>query len=149
MSLQTTASFLDNFDRSTVVFVTDQFHCEKLIETGSRIAKATRTTLQVVNIERPSTVANSAAIEHLYRISRKFGAEMNVFYEQDDVAGVMSRCLLELQACHAVTGVPQSENSVVQRIWRLHTAINFYTVTPEGTMSEVPLAARLPRNTAE
>ena len=142
---RTDAVFTNNYGRTTVVFVTDQFHCERLISAGRRIANATRTTLLVINIERNSIDCNSAAIEHLYQVSKENDAEMTVFYEEDDVVGVMSRCLRENNACHVVTGMPQDEDSILKKIWRLHPAINFYTVTYDNQIVSVPIVEKLGR----
>ena len=56
-------SFTDNFDRSTLVFVTDQFRCERLIAAGYALAEATRTTLVVMSVAPTGATANAAAIE--------------------------------------------------------------------------------------
>lgn len=135
-------SFTDNFTRSTLVFVTDQFQCERSISAGYALAEASRTTLVVINIADPAVAGNAAAIEHLYQVTRDYGASMSIVYADDDVTGIMSRMLIANQACHVITGVPGSPDSPAPKLWRIHPAVNYYTVSPDGTLNAVPLEAK-------
>lgn len=138
-------SFTDNFERATLVFVTDQFQCERLIAAGYRLAEATRTTLIVVSVAPTGAATNAAAIEHLYQVSREHGAAMNVVYSDEDVAGIMSRSVLQNKACHVVTGLPKDDDSVIVKLWRIHAAVNFYTVSLDGQLNAVPFESRRPQ----
>lgn len=138
-------SFIDNFDRSTLVFVTDQFRCERLISAGYELAKATRTTLVVMSVVPTGAAANAAAIERLYQVTRNHGAVMNVVYANEDVPGIMSRSILQNKACHVVTGLPKDDTSVIVKLWRIHSAVNFYTVSLDGQLNAVPFESRRPQ----
>ena len=137
-------SFTDNFDHSTLVFVTDQFRCERLIAAGYALAEATRTTLVVMSVAPIGATANAAAIEHLYQVTRDHDAVMNVVYADDDVAGIMSRAILQNKACHVVTGLPKDDSSVIVKLWRIHSAVNFYTVSLDGQLNAIPYESRCP-----
>ena len=47
-------------ERHTVVCITDQFHCEKLIHAGRLIAELSKTALAVVNVSKPDLSQNYA-----------------------------------------------------------------------------------------
>ena len=137
-------SFTDNFGRSTLVFVTDQFRCERLISAGYSLAEATRTSLIVMSVASTGAVRNAAAVEQLYQVTRDHDAVMNVVYADDDIAGIMSRAIIQHKACHVITGLPKDETSVIVKLWRIHASVNFYTVSMDGQLNAVPYESRCP-----
>lgn len=65
-----------------LVCVTQQSSCERLIEAGASIAKSHDMQLSVINVqpEKDSYSPDPQAMEHLYGVCKKFGAEMNVYF---------------------------------------------------------------------
>ena len=55
---------------TTVVCVTDQFSCERLIHVGSRIAQLAETPLVVVSSRQLSPSLNHEALDHLFSITK-------------------------------------------------------------------------------
>lgn len=133
---------VDNYSRSTIVCVTDQMSCERLIQAGKKVADATHTTFLVINVERSSLEGNSVAIEHLFSVSRAYGAQMSVYYGEDPLA-IMGECFVSSKACHVLTGMPQGEDSILHRLWRKYPSINFYTVDFQNRIESVPLAEKM------
>ena len=69
----------NKYKTSTIVFVTDQMHCENLIKTGRKIADIAKNDLYVINIQcKDRLETDAAALEHLYGISRSYGATMQM-----------------------------------------------------------------------
>lgn len=133
---------LDNYSLSTVVCVTDQMSCERLIKAGKKVADATHTTFLVINVEPDSLKGNSAAIEHLFSVSRAYGAQMSVYYGENPLE-IMGECFVTAKASHVLTGMPQGENSILHQLWRKYPAINFYTVDFNNRIESVPLAEKI------
>ena len=133
---------VDNYDRSTVVCVTDQMSCERLIQAGKKVADATHTAFLVINVERSSLEGNSVAIEHLFSVSRAYGAQMSVYYGEDPLK-IMGECFVSSKACHVLTGMPQGEDSILYQLWRKYPSINFYTVDFQNRLESVPIAEKM------
>lgn len=70
--------------RHTVVCVTNQFHCERLIRAGRLIAELSKTSLLVINVSSPDLSENDAkALEYLFQVSKENGAQMTVLYSDE------------------------------------------------------------------
>ena len=91
-----------------LVCVTDQIKCDRLIRSGRLIADSFLLDLKVINVDT-SAGGKSAGlgIEHLYRISSQYGAEMTVYYHHDSLESVRNYIKLN-DIAHIVTGVPSS-----------------------------------------
>lgn len=66
----------------TLVLVTDQFKCERLIRAGRQLAQRDGTTLEVINVAAAGVAQNPEAIEYLYRISKENDAAMMIHYSE-------------------------------------------------------------------
>ena len=121
-----------NLKHTTVVCVTNQYQCERLIVVGKAIAKLTNTELMVVNVMVSNPLyPNTDALEYLFDISKQNNATMTVCYA-DDPAKATINFLKEHRATNVVTGLPVGESSVLYKIWSKFTHINFYTVSQDG-----------------
>ena len=69
-----------NLQPVTVVLVTDQFGCKRLITAGRRLADRDGTRLEVVNVASPGVERNPEAIEYLFQVSRENDAAMTIHY---------------------------------------------------------------------
>lgn len=91
---------VDNYSRSTIVCVTDQMSCERLIQAGKKVADATHTTFLVINVERSSLEGNSVAIEHLFsRLSGLWRSDVGLLWRRSSChyGGVF--CFLQGLSC--------------------------------------------------
>lgn len=93
-----------------LVCVTQQSSCERLIEAGASIAESRGMDLGVINVqpEKNGFTPDPAAIEHLYNVSRKFGADMS-YYFSDSPAAVVAAHGVKNNAEIIVTGFPGKE----------------------------------------
>lgn len=122
---------------STVVCVTDQFSCERLIHVGRKIADMAKTPLYVISSGKPSRSINHDALEHLFTVSKEYGATMDVFYSETPF-DTLIEYLRDSAALHVVTGMPQEENSILNRLWRDFPDKHFYTVDTDSSYSPIP-----------
>ncbi len=92
-----------------LVCVTDQIKCDRLIRSGRLIADSFLLDLKVINVETSASYGDNAGlgIEHLYKTSSQYGAEMTVYYDSDALESVQSY-IRGNNVEHIVTGVPTS-----------------------------------------
>ena len=120
----------------TVVLVTNQFQCERIIKAGKRVADLTMTDLFVISVSDPQYPQNPQALEHLFQVSQLNGAMMTVFYS-DDPQKTIKHYLKENRVENAITGLPRKNNSLLYAFWQKFTSIRFFTVTQDGELQEV------------
>ena len=133
---------IPNIQALTIVLVTDQFRCERLIVAGRQLAERTNTQLEILNIANPNVLQNPEAIEHLYQISRENSGTMMIQYS-DAPDKEIAHILKVKSPSYVVTGVPQQENSLLQHLWTRFDYISFYTVDHEDTLALVTLRTRI------
>ena len=122
--------------QKTVVCVTDQLRCDRIIRSGRTVANMTDTDLVVINVCTPLRRNDPEAMEYLYRVSAEFGAEMNVLFAADFSKAIVSYIKENRVRC-VLTGVPQEHDNFITRMWRTFTHITFFMVEQNGEFSEV------------
>ena len=121
----------------TVVCVTTQSKCERLIKAGRRVADLTGTEHTVVNVSGTNiTREDSEALDYLFNASKKYNALMTIFYSDDPYKTIVEY-LKTNKASNVVTGMPQQKNSVLIRLWEKFTNTKFFTVEENGDLKEV------------
>lgn len=123
----------------TIVLVTNQFRCERLIHSGKTLAEATDTELCVFSVQNSSYPQNPLALEHLFNVSKQYGAVMNIAYGEDPVKQIVS-FVKHNKTRNVLTGVPQGSDSILYEVWRKFTHINFFTVDQAGNTAEISRA---------
>lgn len=94
-----------------LVCVTDQFSCERLVSAGAEIARQRELALQVMSVQGLSLDGrNAEALDHLFNVSRSFGAEMTVFYDREPSKNFM-KYVKRFQTVDIVAGVSDVTNS--------------------------------------
>lgn len=98
----------------TMVCVTVQKTCERLIREGARLAGDEG--LSVVHVVKPGgTVlggeSESEALEYLFHISREYGAEMDML-RSDDVIGTIVDFAKKCGAAYLVIGSPKEKSKL-------------------------------------
>lgn len=122
--------------KSTAVLVTNQFQCERLIQAGRSVAGISKTDLIVLNVQSNEYPANPQAIQYLFNISVQNSAIMNVMYAEDTFKTIV-QYIKDHQTAYVVTGMPQTKNSVLHRIWKKFAHVTFFTVDENGALHEV------------
>ena len=122
--------------RSTAVLVTNQFQCERLIHAGRSVADISKTDLIVLNVQSNEYPANPEAIQYLFNIATQNNALMNVMYAEDSFKTIV-KYIKDNKTAYVVTGMPQTKNSILHRIWRKFAHVTFFTVDEAGTLHEV------------
>jgi K+-sensing histidine kinase KdpD len=119
----------------TVVCVTDQLRCDRIIRSGRKLADLTDTDLVVINVCTPQRRNDPGAMEYLFRVASEYGGEMAVLYSPD-VTKTIIRYIKENHVSYVVTGIPQENDSVITRIWKKFTHITFFMVAENGELCE-------------
>ena len=119
----------------TVVCVTDQLQCDRLIRSGRTVANLTDTDLVVINVSTPQRKNDPAAMEYLFRTASEYGGAMAVLYSPD-VAKAIIRYIKENRVAYVLTGVLQPNDSIVPKIWKRFTHITFFMVEETGELCE-------------
>ncbi len=89
-----------------LVCVTDQIKCDRLIRSGRQMADCFSLDLKVINIETDADRDRAGrGIEHLFKVSSQYDAEMTVYYHHDPLESVKSY-IQRNNVAHIVTGVP-------------------------------------------
>lgn len=133
---RTAGLFVEPARRKTLVCVTDQFSCERIIQAGRVIANITHTELAVLNIASPGHLQNPEALQFLFDVSRENEADMTVLYSEN-FAKTMTQFIKNNRVVHLLTGMPGSEDSILYRIWNKFSHLNCFTVSPEGDVRRV------------
>ena len=128
----------------TVVCITDQRRCDRIIRAGRALADVTKTELAVINVVRTNHCYDAASIEYLFSVSRDNGAEMVLLYSED-VAKAIIRYIKDNRVAHLLTGIPAKGDSVTGKIWSKFSHINFFVVEEDGSLSEVGNSVRAAR----
>lgn len=123
----------------TIVLVTNQFQCERIIHCGKALADATRTELIVFSVQSSRFPQNPLALEHLYNVSKQNGAVMSISYGDDAMKQIVG-FIKHNNTRHVFTGMPEGKNSILYKIWAKFTHVRFFTVDAQGNTAEVPHA---------
>ena len=124
--------------RSTIVCVTDQYSCERLICAGRKIADLSKTELLVIHVSHNNLKPSDAlAINHLFQISKQNKASMHICYE-NDTAKALIRFIKENHGVNVLSGEPCDTTSVLYKIWNKFTHIAFFTVNSNGIPLKKP-----------
>ena len=128
----------------TVVCITDQRRCDRIIRAGRTLADVTKTDLSVISVVRPAHSYDSESIEYLFSVSKENGAEMVLLYSED-VAKAIIRYIKDNRVSNLLTGIPAKGDSVTGKIWSKFSHINFFVVEQDGSLSEVGNSVRAAR----
>lgn len=135
---------------ATLVLVTDQFTCERIIKASRLVANLNQTDeLFVLNVMKPDSCANPKALEHLFGVAKEYDAQMTIEFA-DSVESAIIHFVREHHVVCAVTGIPENTDSVLVRLWERLPNVVFYTVSQKGALREVmePAVCAMPARTA-
>ena len=118
--------------RSTVVCVTDQRRCERLIKAGRVIANLSKTELTVISVvDQKHHTADPEALEFLFHVSKQHNAVMSILYSSDPLRCIAD-FIAENQAVNVVTGMREGSHSILPKLWQKFNDTCFFTVTQDG-----------------
>lgn len=120
----------------TIIFVTNQYRCDRIIQAGRLLADETATELTVVGVLDSENEINPQVIDYLFHLSRKNHATMRLIFSDDKLA-VMNDIIGQYDSYHVITGMPSSNQSVVYDMWKKYPGKMFYTVDTTGELIEV------------
>ena len=120
----------------TVVCVTDQRQCDRIIEAGKKLSDLSGNDLTVINVVDPCRRSDPDSIEYLFSVSRKNGAEMVLLYSQD-VAKSIIKYIKSNRVSALLTGIPHPGDSVTAKVWSRFTHIDFFVVRLDGSLYPV------------
>lgn len=124
---------------ATLVLVTNQFACDRLIRVGRRLADFSSTELRVLTVMDPKQIQQSEnALEYLFGVSREHGAVLEVLYSDNPKKEIIA-AIKNSKISNVVTGEPENEDSILYQFYQTFLHINFFTVSKEGQAQEVHL----------
>lgn len=128
----------------TVVCVTDQKNCDRIIRTGKALANISGTELAVISVISAERQTDPDSLEYLFSISKENGGQMALLYSED-VAKAIIRYVKENKVAYLLTGMPQEGDSVTTKIWSKFTHVTFFVVGHDGSLNEVSSPVRAAR----
>lgn len=120
----------------TLVCVTDQRDCDRIIKAGRRLSQLTDSELLVLNIALPNQPQDPQSVEYLFSVSKENDAEMTVLFA-NDVAKAIIQYIKSNKISFMLTGVPAQGDSITTRIWSKFTHVTFFVVEYDGNLREV------------
>lgn len=128
----------------TVVCVTDQRQCDRIIRVGKKLADLSGGQLAVISVVDPNRRSDPDSMEYLFSVSRENGAEMVLLYS-DDVARSIIKYIKSNKVSTMLTGIPCRGDSVTADIWNKFTHIDFFVVEMDGSLRPVSNPVRAAR----
>ena len=123
--------------KTTLVCVTGQTTCERLIRAGSRVSSLTATGLSVISVPRENPTNDDLRnLEFLYEKSKEFGADMHIVYN-NDAYNTLAKFIKQNNVANVITGMPVGESSVLEKLWERFPNVSFYAVDFSDVVLEV------------
>lgn len=124
-------------NKTTLVCVTSQTTCERLIRAGKRVSSLTATDLLVISVPRENpTTDDLKSLEFLFEKSKEYGAHMHIVYSADAYSTI-SKFIKQNNVSNVITGMPVGESSILERLWERFPSICFYAVDFSDAFLEV------------
>lgn len=121
---------------NTIVFVTSQYSCDRLIAAGREIADQTNTNLIALSIMDDDYGLDAGAIDYLFTRSKEHEATMNLLFAENKIETMTQTIAMHDNQC-IVTGMPNDKSSVLYSVWKAFPHKTFYTVDLQGEIEEV------------
>lgn len=134
-----TAMSAQSLRRQTLVLVTDQFQCERIIKAGRAIAGITHTQLRVFHICAEGHTGDPAALQFLFNSAKQNGSVLEIAYNSDFI-GAITETIQSSNTVNVITGQPGDEDSILYTLWDRFPGIKFFTADPEGRLDQVSTA---------
>ena len=124
-------------ERPVLVCVTAQQSSENLVKAGKEIAAKNSAELEVVSVLplcRVNEPVDNEIIEKLFQLSKSYGGEMAVYFNDDPILTVSAH-IAKRKPLTIVTGFPgENSNSFIDLIRSLFPEMPISMVDSEGTV---------------
>ncbi len=120
----------------TLVCVTDQKRCDRIIYSGRLLSDITSTDLVVITVAKPDIPQDPQSMEYLFSVAQKNNAEMSVLFS-NDVAKAIIKFIKENKVTNVLTGIPSKTDSITPKLWKKFTHISFFVVEEDGSLQEI------------
>lgn len=116
--------------KNTLVFVTNQRRCLRLIDLGAKIATRSGSQLTVFHISSGNWPKDPEGLQYLFDSTIDRGGVMQVVYSGNPLKE-MAKIMHELAPDHVVMGEPDGPSSVVYGLQEQFPDSLFYFTDPE------------------
>lgn len=120
----------------TVVFVTNQCSCDRIIYAARIVSEETKTELNIIEVLDSEYELNPQAIDYLYAQAKQAGATMRIVFADDKLA-VLRDTIAQYDCTNVVTGMPSSNKSVLYDLWKEFPEKCFHAVDQSGELVDV------------
>ncbi len=120
----------------TIVFVTNQVKCDRIIHAARKVADKTKTELNVLEVLDSEYELNPEAVDYLFMLSKQVKATMRIVFSGDKLE-VMREIISQYDCSNVVTGMPSSNESALYGLWKDFSDKRFHTVDEGGELVEV------------
>ncbi|GHU80532.1 hypothetical protein FACS1894191_6010 [Clostridia bacterium] len=120
----------------TITFVTNQYSCDRIIYAAKEVADRSHTELVVVEILDSEYELNPPAVDYLFKASKRNGATMRMLFTEDKTKSMLE-VISQYDCKHIVTGMPDSNKSVLYAVWKIFPEKSFYAVDQNGNAVEM------------
>ena len=120
----------------TIVFVTNQVKCDRIIHAARKVSEKTKTELNVLEVLDSEYELNPEAVDYLFMLSKQVKATMRIVFSGDKLE-VMREIISQYDCRNIVTGMPSSNESALYGLWKEFPDKRFYTVDEGGELVEV------------
>lgn len=125
-------------DKLVLVCVTAQKSSENLVKAGKDIAEKNKAALEVVSVlPLRQSGENNQIIEDLFQLSKSYGGEMAVYFNDDPILTVSAH-IAKRKPLTIVTGFPgENSNDFINLIRSLFPLTPISMVNTEGTVYNI------------
>ncbi len=125
-------------DKLVLVCVTAQKSSENLVKAGKDIAEKSKAALEVVSVlPLRQSGENNQIIEDLFQLSKSYGGEMAVYFNDDPILTVSAH-IAKRKPLTIVTGFPgENSNDFINLIRSLFPETPISMVNAEGTVYNI------------
>ncbi|WRS26157.1 hypothetical protein U6B65_07265 [Oscillospiraceae bacterium MB08-C2-2] len=129
----------------TVVFITNQFSCDRIIQAAREVADQTETQLVILSFLDSEYDLNPQAIEYLYDRAKKSRASATFLFSPNRLEH-MTKTVGQFDSVNIITGMPGGSESVLYKLWEQFPEKSFFIVDAEGCLT--PVSTQLKRKSA-
>ncbi|MDR2909709.1 MAG: hypothetical protein LBU86_07490 [Oscillospiraceae bacterium] len=120
----------------TIILVTNQYSCDRIIYAARTVADETDTELCILEILDGEYELNPQAVDYLFMQAKQNRAVMRVVIG-DDKLEVLREAIDQEDVAHVVTGMPGSNKSILYSVWKEFPDKQFHVVDQSGEIIEV------------
>jgi len=125
----------------TVILVTNQYSCDRIIYAARIVADETQTELNIIEVLDSEYQLNPQAIDYLFMLAKQNDAIMRIVMAEDKLE-VIRDTIAAYDVDHVVTGMPDSHQSILYALWKEFPQKQFHVVDQTGEIIDVAKSQR-------